>query len=110
MFFGDAAYATLPYLASGAGISLEDAAGLCKCVFGISSKCGISLALSVYEICRKKRTTEEMQRSNIQQGLYNLHYGLERRQQLLVLTCYRGVTHDFWAVIYSFASKYRKWF
>jgi len=62
---GDAARATLPSLASGAGISLEDAAVLRECLSRISSKRDISPALSVYETCRKKRTTRVVQRGNI---------------------------------------------
>ncbi|KAG0132105.1 hypothetical protein HOY82DRAFT_484106 [Tuber indicum] len=78
---GDSAHATLPYLASGAGMSLEDAAVLGECLSRISSKSDIPLALSVYEKCRKKRTTRVVQRGNFQQYLYHLHDGPEQQER-----------------------------
>jgi len=78
---GDAAHATLPYLASGAGMSLEDAAVLGECLSRISSKSDLPLALSVYETCRKKRTTRVVQRGNVQQRLYHLHDGPDQRER-----------------------------
>ncbi|PUU76317.1 hypothetical protein B9Z19DRAFT_1115959 [Tuber borchii] len=64
----DTANSTLPYLAPGGGMSLENAAAaLSECLPRISSKRDISLALSVYETCRKKRTTRVVQRGNQQE-------------------------------------------
>ena len=62
-------------------MSLEDAAVLGECLSRISSKRDISLALSVYETCRKKRTTRVVQRSNVQQYLYHLHDGPVQRER-----------------------------
>jgi len=78
---GDAAHATLPYLASSAGMSLEDAAVLGERLSRISSKSDLSFALLVYEMCRKKRTTRVVQRGNVQQRLYPLHDGPEQRER-----------------------------
>ena len=62
-------------------MSLKDAPVLGECLSRISSKRDISLALSVYETCRKKRTTRVVQRGNIQQPLYHLHDGPEQRER-----------------------------
>ena len=45
-------------------MSLEETAALGECLSPISSKRDISLALSVYETWRKKRTTRVVQRGN----------------------------------------------
>jgi salicylate hydroxylase len=68
---GDAVHATLPYLASGAGMSLEDAAVLGEVLSRIPSKSRTSkqYALKVYEACRAPRTRMVVERGNIQQYL-----------------------------------------
>lgn len=80
---GDAVHATLPYLASGAGMSLEDGAVLGECLSRINSKSAESkkLALRIYEQCRKSRTEMVVQRGNLQQYLYHLHDGLEQEER-----------------------------
>jgi salicylate hydroxylase len=77
---GDAAHATLPYLASGAGMSLEDAhvLGLCLARLKIKSSVEKKRALEVYEKCRRERTERVVQRGNLQQHLYHLHDGEEQ--------------------------------
>lgn len=81
VLLGDAVHATLPYLASGAGMSLEDAAVLGECLGRIKSKDDVKLALQVYEDCRKKRTVRVVQRGNTQQYLYHLHDGPEQQER-----------------------------
>ncbi|CZT22001.1 related to salicylate hydroxylase [Ramularia collo-cygni] len=78
---GDAVHATLPYLASGAGMSLEDGAVLGECFARISgtSVADKTLALSVYEDCRRHRTESIVERGNLQQWLYHLDDGEEQR-------------------------------
>ena len=49
IFLGKASYVTLPYLASGAGMSLKEAPVLDECISLISLECDISLALLVYK-------------------------------------------------------------
>ncbi|KAH7399852.1 FAD dependent oxidoreductase [Cadophora sp. MPI-SDFR-AT-0126] len=80
---GDAVHATLPYLASGAGMSLEDGAVLGECLSRISSKSSSSKrhALKIYEECRKSRTEMVVQRGNLQQYLYHLHDGPEQEER-----------------------------
>lgn len=78
---GDAVHATLPYLASGAGMSLEDGAVLGECFARISgtSSADKTLALSVYEKCRRHRTESIVERGNLQQWLYHLNDGEDQR-------------------------------
>jgi salicylate hydroxylase len=84
---GDAAHATLPYLASGAGMSLEDAHVLGLCLARIKSKSTTEKkkALAVYERCRRERTERVVSRGNRQQYLYHVHDGpaQEERDRLL---------------------------
>ncbi|CAJ2502096.1 Uu.00g049490.m01.CDS01 [Anthostomella pinea] len=55
---GDAVHATLPYLASGCGMALEDGAALGLCLAKLTDKSREqkARALSVYEECRRERT------------------------------------------------------
>lgn len=78
---GDAVHATLPYLASGAGMSIEDGATLGLCLGRIKGRSAAEkkLALAVYEACRRERTESIVERGNIQQVLYHLDDGEEQR-------------------------------
>ncbi|KAI9739654.1 MAG: hypothetical protein M1834_006372 [Cirrosporium novae-zelandiae] len=87
---GDAVHATLPYLASGAGMSLEDGAVLGECLSRLpktpftspqSRRELVKNALSVYEACRKERTEKIVERGNLQQHLYHLRDGEEQRER-----------------------------
>lgn len=80
---GDAVHATLPYLASGAGMSLEDGAVLGECLSRLADKTGASKrrALETYERCRKERTRMVVERGNTQQFLYHLHDGPEQEER-----------------------------
>lgn len=73
---GDAVHATLPYLASGAGMALEDAAVLGEC---LARTRDTRLALRVYEQCRAERTRMVVERGNLQQYLYHLSDGPEQQ-------------------------------
>ncbi|KAI5923563.1 FAD/NAD(P)-binding domain-containing protein [Camillea tinctor] len=55
---GDAVHATLPYLASGCGMALEDGAALGLCLAKLTDKSQSQKihALKVYENCRRERT------------------------------------------------------
>lgn len=78
---GDAVHATLPYLASGAGMSLEDGATLGFClgrIKGCSSQ-EKRLALKVYEDSRRRRTESIVERGNLQQFLYHIEDGEEQQ-------------------------------
>ncbi|CZR53489.1 probable 2-polyprenyl-6-methoxyphenol hydroxylase and related FAD-dependent oxidoreductases [Phialocephala subalpina] len=80
---GDAVHATLPYLASGAGMALEDGAVLGECLSRIKDKSAAEkkLALRVYEQCRKGRTEMVVNRGNLQQYLYHLDDGPEQEER-----------------------------
>ncbi|ORY59675.1 uncharacterized protein BCR38DRAFT_375884 [Pseudomassariella vexata] len=80
---GDAVHATLPYLASGFGMALEDASVLGLCLERIShnSREQKLLALDVYEQCRRERTEKVVARGNYQQHLYHIHDGEEQRER-----------------------------
>jgi salicylate hydroxylase len=80
---GDAAHATLPYLASGAGMSLEDGHVLGLCLGKLKSRTTTNkkVALEVYERCRRQRTERVVARGNRQQYLYHVHDGSEQRER-----------------------------
>jgi salicylate hydroxylase len=92
---GDAAHATLPYLASGAGMSLEDGHVLGLCLDRLTGKTTAEKrrALDVYERCRRERTEQVVSRGNRQQYLYHVHDGDEqqkRDQQLRAFAEFNG--------------------
>lgn len=78
---GDAVHATLPYLASGAGMALEDGATLGYCFGKIEGRSVAvkKLALQVYEESRRHRTGSIVVRGNLQQELYHFDDGDEQR-------------------------------
>ncbi|KAF1982850.1 FAD/NAD(P)-binding domain-containing protein [Aulographum hederae CBS 113979] len=81
---GDAVHATLPYLASGAGMALEDAAVLGLCLLRVSASSTMEErlgALRVYERCRKGRTEKVVQRGNLQQEIYHFGDGESQRER-----------------------------
>ncbi|KAL4938640.1 hypothetical protein BDV06DRAFT_231626 [Aspergillus oleicola] len=89
---GDAVHATLPYLASGAGMAFEDGAVLGEVLSRLPNtpstrKCSPEFlsakrhALAVFEKCRKKRTQMVVNRGNTQQYLYHLHDGPEQQER-----------------------------
>ncbi|KAI1373301.1 FAD/NAD(P)-binding domain-containing protein [Hypoxylon crocopeplum] len=80
---GDAVHATLPYLASGCGMALEDAAALGLCLSKLTDRSREQKvhALKVYEECRKERTEMVVARGNFQQYMYHIHDGEEQRDR-----------------------------
>lgn len=82
---GDSVHATLPYLASGAGMAIEDGAVLGECLSRISGAADLPKALAVYEMCRKKRTERIVSRGNEQQYLYHLDDGPEQIERDRIL-------------------------
>ncbi|KAA8644928.1 uncharacterized protein ATNIH1004_009139 [Aspergillus tanneri] len=92
VMLGDAVHATLPYLASGAGMSFEDGAVLGECLSRLPNSPDIAKhspdfldakrhALAVFEKCRKERTRMVVDRGNVQQHLYHLHDGPEQQER-----------------------------
>ncbi|KAH8664597.1 hypothetical protein BX600DRAFT_498357 [Xylariales sp. PMI_506] len=80
---GDAVHATLPYLASGAGMALEDGGVLGLCLARLTDKTAASKlrALEVYEACRRERTEKVVARGSYNQWMYHLHDGEEQQQR-----------------------------
>jgi salicylate hydroxylase len=81
---GDAVHATLPYLASGAGMCLEDAAVLGELFSRAPNPKDPQTKrqlVRIYEKCRKERTEMVVKRGNKQQYLYHLHDGPEQRER-----------------------------
>ncbi|RAL03268.1 FAD dependent oxidoreductase [Aspergillus ibericus CBS 121593] len=92
VMLGDSVHATLPYLASGAGMAFEDGAVLGECLSRLpntptTSKTSPEFlaakrhALAVFEKCRKQRTKMVVERGNTQQYLYHLHDGPEQEER-----------------------------
>jgi salicylate hydroxylase len=90
---GDAVHATLPYLASGAGMALEDGGVLGLCLGRITDKSPASKAraLEVYEACRRERTEKVVKRGSYNQWIYHLHDGEEQRQRDLQLKTFEAM-------------------
>lgn len=83
---GDAVHATLPYLASGAGMCIEDGAVLGKLLEYFPNKSDLKKVLQLYEKCRKARTERIVARGNLQQYLYHLEDGDEQRERDRILS------------------------
>ncbi|GAB1217482.1 hypothetical protein ATERTT37_006721 [Aspergillus terreus] len=96
---GDAAHATLPYLASGAGITFEDAAVLGECMDRIQSKSPgeKKRALEVYELCRKRRTETVVERGTIQQDLNHLDDGVKQEERDRKMRAFEAVERNWQA-------------
>lgn len=82
---GDSVHATLPYLASGAGMCIEDAAVLSSLLETYPDKKDLKKILKVYQDCRKARTERIVERGNWQQYLYHLDEGEEQEERDRVL-------------------------
>ncbi|KAF9884613.1 hypothetical protein FE257_001435 [Aspergillus nanangensis] len=96
---GDSAHATLPYLASGAGITFEDGAVLGECLGRLRSKDATEKkrALQVYELCRKRRTETVVERGTIQQDLNHLDDGAEQQDRDAKMRAFEAVERDWQA-------------
>lgn len=87
---GDAVHATLPYVAAGAGMALEDGAVLGEIFSRLPrdrkpSVSQIKRALTVFEACRSDRTQAIVRRGYLQQSLYHLEDGeaQQRRDDMM---------------------------
>jgi salicylate hydroxylase len=81
VMLGDAVHAALPYLASGAGMCLEDAAVLGELFAKALNPKDLRVKrelLAVYERCRKERCKMIVERGMVQQHLYHLPDGPEQ--------------------------------
>jgi salicylate hydroxylase len=78
---GDAAHAMLPYMAQGAGQSIEDAAVLAKCLKRIGADNDMSAALRRYEELRRPRASRCQVGSRANGVNYHLPDGEEQRRR-----------------------------
>jgi salicylate hydroxylase len=82
---GDACHATLPYLASGAAMAIEDAAVLSSLLGKITHESQLADILTLYETIRKPRTTRVVKQSSHYRHIFHMHDGgrqAERDRQL----------------------------
>ncbi|MBV8512654.1 MAG: FAD-dependent monooxygenase [Xanthobacteraceae bacterium] len=75
---GDAAHPTLPYLAQGAAMAIEDGAVLTR---ALEQEHSIPEALDLYQRNRVDRTARVVEQSNANQKLFHLHSAQEIRQK-----------------------------
>lgn len=103
---GDAAHATLPYVAQGAAQAVEDAAVLTQLISKIESKAELHDALNVYEQIRKPRASRVVETSTkMGQEVYHLHDGPQQEQRDKEMLTRPIVTNPFvWADPY-----FQKW-
>ena len=73
---GDAAHPTLPYMASGAVMAIEDAAVLARC---LESDVSVAEALKLYQRNRLDRTARIVNESTASRGLYRIEDADEMR-------------------------------
>lgn len=74
---GDAAHPTLPYIASGAAMAIEDAAVLARCLPAGGS---VKEALQIYERARVERTSRVVNESTESRALYRIESEEEMRE------------------------------
>ncbi|KAI5784768.1 hypothetical protein EDC01DRAFT_663363 [Geopyxis carbonaria] len=82
---GDACHATLPYLASGAAMAIEDGAVLGELLARVKSAEELPEVLRVYEDMRKPRTERVVTGSTAQREVFHMHDGAEQTERDRVL-------------------------
>ena len=78
---GDAVHPTLPYLAQGANMAIEDGAVLGNCLSRVHSKEEIGDALKVYEHLRKPRTTWVVDASTANRDIFHMIDGQQQQKR-----------------------------
>lgn len=78
---GDACHATLPYLASGAAMAVEDGAFLGALFDRISTKAQVPDLLVIYESLRKARTTRVVKNSSHYRDIFHMPDGGKQRER-----------------------------
>jgi len=69
---GDAAHAMLPFAAQGAGMAIEDAAVLAKCLAGSGDDAAIPAALARYAALRRARVARVQRMARVNGKIYHL--------------------------------------
>ncbi|CAM6086633.1 unnamed protein product [Calypogeia fissa] len=98
VLLGDAAHATLPYLAQGAAMAVEDGAVLGLLFEKLQTKEQLSDILMIFERIRKARTTRVVRESSEVRQHLHLHDGArqrERDRQLLEEPPFEGFPNRF---------------
>lgn len=75
VLLGDACHPTLPYLASGAAMAVEDGAVLGRLMAKVTNRAELPALLKMYESLRKQRTTTVVKRSTFYQKTFHCHDG-----------------------------------
>ncbi|RFU26959.1 hypothetical protein B7463_g9381, partial [Scytalidium lignicola] len=78
---GDACHATLPYLASGAAMAVEDSAALGSLLSRVSRRSQIPDVLVIYEALRKARSTRIVKVSSHSQTVFHMHDGARQKER-----------------------------
>jgi len=85
VLLGDACHATLPYIAQGAAMAIEDGAVLGELFAHLSHPNQITHFLQMYESLRKPRATRVVQKSTIARGQYHMLNGPEQEARDAIL-------------------------
>ena len=93
---GDAAHPTLPYLAQGAAMAIEDGAVLARCLDQAPT---IPEALDLYERNRVERTARVVEQSSANQKLFHLRSEAEIRQRFAGRD--EGADRNAWLYAYN---------
>ncbi len=97
---GDSCHPTLPYLASGAAMAVEDGAVLGILLAKLSCKADLKHILGIYENMRKSRTTVVVQRSTHYRSIFHCHDGpdqIARDRRLLEDGPFKEGSPNQWA-------------
>jgi salicylate hydroxylase len=86
VLMGDACHATLPYLAQGAAMAVEDGAVLGELFSKITHRDQLPDILSIYEKLRKPRTTEVVKGSTALRDVFHMHDGPRQQERDRQLT------------------------
>lgn len=81
VLLGDACHATLPYLAQGAAMAVEDGAVLGGLLGKLEHRSQLGALLALYESLRKKRTTRIVLESTKQRDVFHLPNGKEQQDR-----------------------------
>jgi salicylate hydroxylase len=85
---GDAAHATLPYLAQGAALGVEDGGVLGGLLGKIQSKEDVPRVLALYEEMRRSRTSAVVEASTKQRSIFHMRDGPQQEDRDRIMLTY----------------------
>ena len=91
---GDSCHATLPYLAQGAAMAVEDADVLGLLVAKMTDKSQLPDILRMYEQLRKPRTTRLVLASTDQQRVFHMPDGAQQQERDKVMQAYQAAAPE----------------